>query len=145
MIKYEEMDIVNDFEEIDLSRKYNIITSDEKFKRDAGKWLFNRDYNILGNLLSTIGEFNDDIKLDHVDSSDLQFNCEDVYGDIFTVYLFDEDKDNCRNFLVCKRSGDIGFYSTFMYNNRLFVDRGMHLSDDDQIVEQRHHTRKLAG
>ncbi len=132
------------FEEIDLSRKFNVLTDDEKFKSGACRWLFGKDFDVLGNVLDRVDEMDDVIKISKPDSMDLQFDCVNKKGEVLTVYLFDEDMGSQRYFLVSKKDGDVGYYSILWNNGRIFVSNGVFLFDTDSHNDSKEQVRKLA-
>ena len=84
---------MGEFEEVDLSKKYNIITNNEKFKVELSKWLFNKNYNYFGNVLSCVDDFDSDIVIYKEDTLDLQFNCRNKNGEELIILLFDNNNN----------------------------------------------------
>lgn len=126
---------MGEFEEVDLSKKYNIITNNDKFKLELSKWLFNLDYNYLGNVLSHIDIFDNNINIYKEDNFDLQFNCRNVNNEEYTIYLFDDDKNltNSKYMLVFKKNADIEYFCIHYYRNILSISSGLFIYDDDYV------------
>ena len=126
---------MGEFEEVDLSKKYNIITNNDKFKLELSKWLFNLDYNYLGNILSHIDIFDNNINIYKEDNFDLQFNCRNVNNEEYTIYLFDDDKNltNSKYMLVFKKNADIEYFCIHYNRNILSISSGLFIYDDDYV------------
>ena len=111
---------VSDFKEIDLTKKVDVITDNEKFISAITKLLFNRDFNLLGNILNIIDDMGDEIILSKINNLDLQFSCKNIHGDEYTVYLFDDDRGDKRFFLVFNSKGDMNFYILSFNRGKIF-------------------------
>ena len=124
---------MGEFEKVDLVKKYNIITNNERFKKKASVWLFGREYNYLGNILSYIDDFDDDIYLYNIDDLDLQFSCKNKMGKELIIYLLDDEKNiaNDKYLLVCKKSEDIEYYNLHNDRTGLYISPGVFIYDDD--------------
>lgn len=123
---------MGEFEEVDLSKKYNIITNNEKFKVELSKWLFNKNYNYFGNVLSCVDDFDSDIVIYKEDTLDLQFNCRNKNGEELIILLFDDNNNtsDSKYLLVFKKGVDVEYFGVYNNKDVLSLTSGVAVTDD---------------
>lgn len=139
---------VGEFNEIDLTKKIDVITDDEIFISGIKKWLFNNDFNLLGNILNSIDDMGDKIVINKMDDLILQFSCKNIYGDDYIIYLLDDKKGNERSLLAVSSNGDIGYYNLSFYNKKILISTIIFDNDKDMEGHMKRHIvleREIAG
>ncbi len=126
---------VSDFKEIDLTKKIDVITDNEKFISGITNWLFKRDFNLLGNILNCIDDMGDKIVLSKIDNLDLQFSCKNINGDEYIIYLLDADRSDERSLLAFNNKGDIVYYYLSFNRGKIFFKNMLISYNNDKANE----------
>lgn len=112
---------MNECEEIDLSREVNVISMDNEFNDKLSKWLYDKDYRVIGCILNQIEDIPYNLVLTDERADDLNFKCLNLYGDKLMIYLLDDPRRDDKYMIVLKNKDENYIYKLQLLHNKLFL------------------------
>ena len=139
MKKYKGEIIVNECDEIDLNNEnVSVVTNNENFKGALSKWLFNKNYNLIGNVLSEIDDIPDKLEIFNENSRDyLYFSCLNSSNEPLIICLLDGSNDNQKYLMVLKNKDEDYVYRLDYVDNKVIIF-------GDKTNKVKKHSRKIA-